>query len=400
MRSFVRLEDIARQMHLEPAEDANGSTSLQIAPCGIPVGKDAKRRALGIVPAVLPGGKTTPLLKTLLTSACERNCYYCPFRAGRNYRRHTFKPAELANTFNELYQADMAKGLFLSSGIIKGGISTQDKLIETVEILRHKHQFQGYIHLKIMPGAEKSQVERAMQLADRLSVNMEAPTSERLAQLAPMKDLLNELVRPLQWVEQIRREARDDPSLPKWAQIRRTSTVTQFVVGAVGDSDVELLTAAAYLYHRLHLGRTYFSAFSPIPDTPLEHLPATPKEREARLYQASFLLRDYGFEMEELPFAQNGHLPLDRDPKLAWAEQNLQDRPVELNLADQEQLLRVPGIGHKTASTIIKARRQGRIRDIAHLRQLGIKTKRMTPFVLLDGNRPVSKFQQGSLLFL
>ncbi|MCA9984973.1 MAG: hypothetical protein KDE59_11785 [Anaerolineales bacterium] len=387
-------------MHLEPAEEAGGGSRLEVAPCGVPVGKDAKMRSLGIYPAVLPNGKTTPLLKTLLTSACERNCYYCPFRAGRNYRRQTFKPAEMAETFQQLHQANLVEGLFLSSGIIKGGVATQDRLLETVEILRFKYRFDGYIHLKIMPGSEKSQVERAMQLANRLSINLEAPTSAHLSGLAPMKDLARELVRPLQWVEEIRQAARPDPSLPTWARVDRTSTATQFVVGAVGESDVDLLTTAGYLYQRLHLGRTYFSSFRPIEDTPLAHLPPSPPEREVRLYQASYLLRDYGFEMEELPFSQAGNLPLDRDPKLAWAELNLRDRPVELNQAHKQELLRVPGIGHKSADTILNARRQGTLREVNHLRQLGIKTKRMTPYILLDGQQPESELQQRRLFFL
>ncbi|MDX1688672.1 MAG: radical SAM protein [Candidatus Promineifilaceae bacterium] len=379
---------IPLQMARQPSPPQNGgggeNGSDDAFPCGIPKRRNNKIEAPGVFHAKMPGGKTIPLLKTLLTSACERNCYYCPFRAGRNYRRATFKPEEMANTFMDMHRADMVEGLFLSSGIIKGGASTQDKILDTADILRNELGFGGYVHLKIMPGAERDQVERAMQLANRLSVNLEAPNTRRLQRLAPMKQFFEELLRPLQWVEEIRRE--QSPHLG-WNG-RWPSTVTQFVVGAVGESDLELLTTAEYLYKQLRLSRTYFSAFRPIVDTPLEeHAPADPR-REHRLYQASFLLRDYEFEMEEMPFNLDGNLPLDVDPKLGWAQKNLREDPVEVNRADRESLLRVPGIGPKGAAAILTARRRGRLRELHHLRQIGVVTSRLAPFVLLDGHRP------------
>ena len=325
-----------------------------------------------------------PLLKTLLTSACERNCYYCPFRAGRNYRRTTFRPEELGQAFMDMQRAGLVEGLFLSSGIIKGGISTQDRILDAAEILRHKLGWQGYIHLKIMPGAEKAQVERAMQLADRISVNLEGPNTKRLQQLAPLKQFMEELLQPLQWAEEIRR---NQPAHLGWNG-RWPSLTTQFVVGAVGESDLELLTTAGYLYRQLRLSRTYFSGFRPIDDTPLQEQPAVNPWREHRLYQASFLLRDYGFDMEEMPFDAQGNLPLAVDPKLGWAENNLLHEPVEVNRADREELLRVPGIGPKGASAILRARRQRHLRDLQDLRAIGVITTRLAPFVLLEGRRP------------
>ncbi|WP_420643469.1 radical SAM protein [Candidatus Leptofilum sp.] len=391
---FVKLQDIAVNMHLEPAEETNFNPKPAVAPCGQvvtprhstvqPRHAAAKQAALGISHAVMPGGKTKPMLKTLLTSACERNCYYCPFRAGRNYRRHTFQPGELAKAFMQMYRAGMVEGLFLSSGIIKGSVTTQDKLLETVEILRKKHQFKGYLHLKVMPGADKAQLRQAMTLADRLSVNLEAPNDKRLALLAPKKMFFEELVRPLQLIEQIRQE---EPAHLGWNG-RWPSTVTQFVVGAVGESDVEILSTTEYLTKRLRLGRVYFSPFSPIHNTPLENQPAENPLRKVRLYQTSFLFRDYDFGLEEMPFGQDGNLPLDIDPKLAWAQSNLQHNPVELNQAHRLELLRVPGIGPKSSHTILNARRQGRLRELTHLQQLGIATKRLAPYVLLDGKRP------------
>lgn len=392
MDTFVKLEAVATQMHLELAEEQpyrpHPVMTQPVAPCGhtpASARAQAKKEALGIFNAALPGGKTFPLLKTMLTSACERNCYYCPFRAGRNYRRTTFKPEEMATAFMDMNRAGMVQGMFLSSGIIKGGVRSQDKLLETVEILRQKHEFQGYIHLKIMPGIEKAQVERAMQLADRLSVNLEAPNGQRLPLLAPLKQFENELLQPLKWIEEIRQ---NQPPHLGWKG-RWPSTATQFVVGGAGESDLELLTTSSYLYHHLHLRRTYFSAFTPVVDTPLENQPAENPIRQHRLYQASYLFRDYGFDLEEMPFTQSGQLPLEIDPKLAWAEMHLKEDPVEMNRASRQELLRIPGIGHKGVQAVLAARRQSKLRDIYDLQAIGIRSKRVKPYVLLDGRRPV-----------
>ncbi|MCA9978947.1 MAG: radical SAM protein, partial [Anaerolineales bacterium] len=318
MEQLAKLKDVSEFMHLEPAEEVP-SIPLRLAPCGqvITSREEALKNPAPIVHnAVMPGGKTIPLLKTMLTTACERNCYYCPFRAGRNYRRINFKPEEMADTFMTLYRAGVVQGILLSSGIIGGGVKTQDKLIDTADILRHKYQFRGYLHLKMMPGLEKDQVRRSMQLASRLSVNLEAPNDRRLADLAPKKVFFEELLRPLQWVEEIRQTETPEMS---WNG-RWPSSTTQFVVGAVGESDLELLSTSEYLYKRLNLARTYFMAFNPVSDTPLENAPAENPLRQNRLYQASFLFRDYGFDLEEMPFTEAGNLPLDTDPKLAWAQ--------------------------------------------------------------------------------
>jgi predicted DNA-binding helix-hairpin-helix protein len=334
-------------------------------------------------PAQLPNGKNILLLKTLLSSACERDCFYCPFRAGRDFRRATFKPEEFANLFIKLNQSGAAEGIFLSSGLAGGGTRTQDKILDTADILRHKLGFRGYIHLKIMPGAEKAQVYRAMQLADRVSVNLEAPNTDRLSRLAPHKQFLDELLQPLKWVEEIRKTV---PAYKGWNG-RWPSSVTQFVAGGADESDLELLTTTQWLHQNVRLGRAYFSAFSPIRDTPLENKAAVNPLREHRLYQASFLLRDYGFDLEELPFVDDGNLPLASDPKLAWAQKNLSERPVEINRAEKRELMRVPGIGPKGAEAILRARREGHLRELSNLRKLGISIQRAAPFVLVNGHR-------------
>ena len=405
-----KLTLVSDHAQLEPAEEIRSNRSLGTgsAPCGFsPTGLrdavatgaldavvrahrnpgrslDAEDKPLGLYNAVVPGGKRITLLKTLLTSACERDCFYCPFRARRNYRRATFKPEEMAQAFGQMVAAGTAQGLFLSSGVAGGGMRTQDRLIATAEILRRRYHYMGYLHLKIMPGAERDQVLRAMQLADRISINLEAPNAQRLTALAPHKDYRDELLQPLQWAEEIRSS---QPEHLGWKG-RWPSTVTQFVVGGAGESDVEILATTDYLLQSLHLARTYYSAFSPVPDTPLENNTAENPWREHRLYQASFLLRDYGFQMEEMPFTPDGNLPLGVDPKLGWAQSHLAEQPVEVNRAERSELLRVPGIGPKGADAIIAARRRGTLHDRRDLAKLGIRAARAEAFVLLDGKRP------------
>jgi predicted DNA-binding helix-hairpin-helix protein len=384
MDQLDTLQTLSEQMGLEHAEESRASQREPAKPaCFTP----KEKRAAFIHPAQLPNGKQVKLLKTLLSSACERDCYYCPFRAGRDFRRATFKPQEFAELFMKLYQSNLVEGIFLSSGIAAGGANTQNKILDTAEILRNKLGFRGYLHLKIMPGAEKGQVLRLMQLADRISINLEAPNTERLAKLAPKKMFIEELFRPLKWVEEIRRT---QPAYKGWNG-RWPSAVTQFVAGGSDESDLELLTTTDWLMKNVSLTRAYYSAFNPIRDTPMENKAAVDPLREHRLYQASFLLRDYGFDLEEMPFVQDGNLPLATDPKLAWAQQNLQGKPMEINKAERRELLRIPGIGPKGADAILRARRVGKLRDLTTLKKLGIVTTRVAPFILLDGRRPTSQ---------
>ena len=377
MDALGTLSLLSGQMELEHAEESRSESAKPA--CFTP----KEQRAAFVHPAQLPNGKQIKLLKTLLSSACERDCYYCPFRAGRDFRRASFKPQEFAELFMKLHQSNAAQGIFLSSGIAAGGANTQNKILDTAEILRNKLGFRGYLHLKIMPGAEKGQVERLMQLANRVSINLEAPNTERLAKLAPQKTFVEELFRPLKWVEEIRQT---QPAHKFWNG-RHPSTVTQFVAGGSDESDLELLTTTDWLMRNVRIKRAYFSAFRPVRDTPLENKAAVDPLREHRLYQASFLLRDYGFDLEDLPFVQDGNLPLATDPKLAWAQQNLQEKPLEINKAERRDLLRIPGIGPKGADAILRARRLSKLRDLAALRKLGVVTTRVAPFVLLDGKR-------------
>lgn len=321
-----------------------------------------------------------PILKAMITTACEKNCYYCPFRAGRSkMKRLTFTPDELASGLDSMQRANQVQGMFLSSGIIKGSVTTQDKIIDTAEIIRQRYGYQGYLHLKVMPGIEYDQLFRLMQLADRVSVNLEGPTQERLDALAPKKDFQRELLSMLQLAETIRRQH---------PHLKLANTVTQFVVGAVGDTDQELLSISNQLYRQMGLTRAYYSGFTPLEQTPFENYTPTSPLREHRLYQASFLLRDYGWKVEDLAFANNGNLRTDIDPKQAWAEAHLRQNPIDIMQASREQLLRVPGIGPRGARAIMEARSRGHLTELAHLRKLGIRTpEQMTPYILLNGRR-------------
>ena len=236
-----------------------------------------------------------------------------------------------------------------------------------------------------MPGVEYEQLYRAMQLADRVSVNLEGPTQERLSALAPKKDFVGELLKMLQWAQTIRQE---NP----YQKLART--VTQFVVGAVGDTDQELLSLSNRLYRKLGLTRAYYSGFHPVEQTPFENLTPTDPLREHRLYQASFLLRDYGWSVEDLSFMEDGNLRTDIDPKRAWAERYLRTAPIDVMKATRRQLLRVPGIGPIGADAIIRARRLGGLTDLAHLRKLNIHApEQAEPYILLAGRRPVTQLR-------
>ncbi len=328
-------------------------------------------------------GHAMPVVKTLMTSACEKDCFYCPTRRGRNsLRRVTFKPEELASGFNQIHEKGLAEGIFLSSGIIGGGTRTMDKTIAAIDILRHKYEFRGYVHLKLMPGAERAAVERALALADRVSVNLEAPNSERLARLSSTKQFTEELLAPLR----IAREVID--ARPEYAHISMT---TQFVVGAAEESDAEILSTTARLYRELKLGRVYYSAFSPVEDTPLENHPPTPEIRERRLYQGDFLLRRYGFTYDDFVFDSQGNLPTQMDPKTMWAYKHLEKFPVELNSASRDELVRVPGIGPQSAQRILKLRRSHTLAALEELQRLGADAKRAAPFILMNGKKPAQQ---------
>ena len=270
------------------------------------------------------------------------------------------------------------EGLFLSSAVCSSTAQTMERMIATVELVRKKYQFMGYVHLKLLPGCDAATVERAVQLADRVSINLEAPNPERLQRLSADKDFYKGLLQPL-------RLARGYIDAGMGA---RAGLTTQFVIGAAGESDEEILRTVAWLYDKTGLGRAYFSAFQPVPGTPLENRPATPLVREHRLYQSDFLLRQYGFSLADLAFGLEGNLHTEIDPKMAWAQRHPERFPIEVNLASREELLRIPGVGPGSATRIIQMRRQGSLRHLEELSAAGAVAARAGPFVLLNGRRP------------
>jgi putative DNA modification/repair radical SAM protein len=327
----------------------------------------------------MPDGKRVKLLKVLLTNFCEKNCAYCANGIDRDVRRTSFVPDELARLFDQMVQRKLVEGLFLSSGISGSAQRTMDRMLATVELVRKRYQFNGYVHHKLLPGATRAQVERAGQIAQRVSVNLEAPNSQRLGQIAPLKDR-DEVLNPMRWASEFIKRGEG-----RWAPSGQT---TQFVVGAADESDREILTTASYLYQKLDLHRAYFSAFQPGPGTPLESKPHTPAWREHRLYQTDFLLRLYDFRLDELVFDDQGRLPQEADPKTLWARAHPEFYPVEINHAPRDALLRVPGIGPRSASRILHGRRQTRLRSLADLRGAGAVASRAAPFILIGGKRP------------
>jgi predicted DNA-binding helix-hairpin-helix protein len=345
-----------------------------------------KTHSLGhsITTLVRSDGKRISVLKTMLSSFCARNCFYCPWRRGRDLPRVQFTPDELATAFMQLHAKRLVEGLFLSSGIHGRSSTTMDRLIATTELLRRKHVYRGYIHLKVMPGVDRASVAAAMNFADRISINLEAPNALRLQQLAPEKNLFSELLPALYWANDINDERRARGQKP-------VSATTQFVVGAVGESDRELVSTVTQLYDTAHLSRAYYSAFHPVPNTPLDGLPPADPRREHRLYQVDFLLRQYGFKSDELVFDAAGNLPRDVDPKLLYAQAHPEKFPLELTRASREELLRVPGLGPRSVARIVQLRRQGALRDFDDLAKLGIAARRAAPFILLRGRRPLQQ---------
>lgn len=323
----------------------------------------------------LPDGRCISLFKVLQTNSCLKDCYYCPNRVQRDVPRTGFKPEELASIFLDFYRRNYVEGLFLSSGICGSSSHSMEQMLKTVEVLRLKHKYTGYIHLKILPGARFDYVERAVTLATRVSINVEAPTAGHLKKISSLKHFQEEIIKRMQWVHDLSQKGK----LP-------AGQTTQFIVGASGETDSEILQTSTRLYHTVGLRRTYFSAFQPVADTPLENIPAAPVLREHRLYQSDFLIRQYGFSLPEIYFDNNGSLSLDLDPKMVFAINNLHLYPLEVNKASLRELLRVPGIGPVSARRIINARREFSLNSLDELKNIGVVLKKATPFIQVNGH--------------
>ncbi len=335
-------------------------------------------------------GFRTSLLRVLMTNACSYNCHYCPMRRDRSMPRTLLKPEELVRIFLGARERGWCEGLFITTGIPSRPVRVVDDLIKALELLRERHRFGGYIHVKLVAGAEEAQIDRLTSLASRVSLNFEAPCGASLERIAPDKSFTTTLgnferVRKLVVSE---REAQAQGRPPDPLHPRGASGMTmQFVVGASPDTDRTILGTVARLSAGGGVGHAHFSAFRPISDTPMENTPATPALREHRLYQADYLLRGYGFTADEVVYGPGDNLPLGLDPKSAWALAHPDRFPVELLKASYEELLRVPGIGPLAARRIVLNRKSVRFRNLADLRKLGVVTTRASGFLLLAGRR-------------
>jgi putative DNA modification/repair radical SAM protein len=345
---------------------------------------------MGICHAYAPDGRCISLLKVLLTNHCVFDCHYCINRKSSNVRRARFTPQEVADLTLAFYRRNYIEGLFLSSGIAKNSDHTMEQLVETARILREEHDFRGYIHLKTIPDADPALVHQAGLYADRVSINVELPTESGLTRLAPDKDarrIEGAMGGMKQAIAQARDETRRFRSAPRFAPAGQS---TQMIVGADAASDAEIVGRASRLYDRFRLRRVYYSAFSPIPDaSAVLPLKRPPLMREHRLYQSDWLIRFYGFAPEEVAQAAgtDGMLPLDIDPKLAWALKFREHFPVDVNRSSREMLLRVPGLGVRAVDSVVASRRHRRLRldDVARLTG---SIARVRPFIVAADWRP------------
>ena len=332
----------------------------------------------------------TSLLRVLMTNACSFNCHYCPMRRDREMPRTLLTPGELVRVFLAAHRRGWCQGLFITTGIPGRPANVMDDLIQVLELLRLKHGFRGYIHVKAVPGAEHAQLEHLTQLASRVSLNLETPCGETLAQIAPEKSFDVSLASLEHIRSRVRREWDEEADGKSRDALRpngASGMTMQFVVGATSDSDRAILGRVTELYARRGIHHTHFSAFRPIRDTPLEAAPETPVVRERRLYQADYLLRRYGFAPGDVVFDAEGNLPLGLDPKVASALTHPERFPVDVRTASREELVRVPGIGPATARRIVTERAGTVLRDLRDLRRLGVLTTRAAGFLTIGGRR-------------
>lgn len=343
----------------------------------------------GICHAYAPDGRCISLLKILLTNFCVYDCAYCINRSSSNVERARFTAEEVVWLTLEFYRRNYIEGLFLSSGIIRSSDYTMGEMVRVVRDLRVKHGFRGYIHLKSIPEASPDLIEEAGLYADRLSINIELPTDSGISRFAPEKRPQN--IRRAMGDLRLKIEAASEPTLQSKRRKRFVpgGQSTQMIVGADGANDATILGTSARLYGSYGLKRVYYSAFSPIPDSSVSlPLVKPPLVREHRLYQADWLYRFYGFGVDEITAGNaDGMLDLDLDPKLAWALAHRDTFPVDVNAADRERLLRVPGFGTKTVKSILSSRRFRRLR-LEDIGRLGASVRKVQAFIVADGWSP------------
>jgi putative DNA modification/repair radical SAM protein len=342
----------------------------------------------GICHSYTPDGRCVSLLKILLTNFCMYDCVFCVNRSSSDIPRARFTPAEVAQLTIDFYKRNYIEGLFLSSGIIQSPDYTMEQLIAVARSLRQEHRFNGYIHLKAIPGCSPELLKTAATFADRLSANIELPTQGDLEKLAPEKnsgvieDAMDTVKSEIVASKEERRKTRSAPALAPAGQS------TQMVIGATPSTDAQILAKSSHLYTSYGLRRVYYSAFSPFPKADARlPIAAPPLVREHRLYEADWLMRFYGFTAGELTTAQDPNLDAQVDPKLGWALRHREFFPVDVNRATREQLLRVPGLGYRNVMRVVSIRRYHRL-SLEDLRKLRVSLRRCRPFVITADHHP------------
>jgi predicted DNA-binding helix-hairpin-helix protein len=358
MTAIISKPDAQRKLEILSADS---QYDLACA-CGTTVDGHRKRGAQDkwIYPITLPNGGRSVLFKTLISNACSSDCKYCPLRADQDVRRCTLSEKETVNTFLDYFNRREVFGLFLTSGVIGSPDATMERLNRVARILRYRHNFRGYIHLKIIPGASAAAIEEAVSLSTAVSLNIETPGADHLARLSSRKRFIEDIVEPIKLISCLTGRGN------KYERVKQT---TQFVVGAAEETDSEIVKYMWGLYDRLHLKRIYFSAYQrDLGDASMDaQKPENPGDafvREHRLYQVDFLMRKYGFTGSDICFDKTGNLSLDIDPKEHWALLHPEYFPVDVNKASKYHLLRVPGLGEVTVNRILEYRKTARIRSL------------------------------------
>jgi predicted DNA-binding helix-hairpin-helix protein len=352
--------------------------------CGSTEDEHRRRGGKGkwIYPVTLPNGGTSTLFKTLISNVCTNDCRYCPLRENMDIRRCSLGVEETVRAFLDYYQRREVFGLFLSSGVLGSADATMDRLNAVARILRKKHRFKGYIHLKIIPGASDAAIEEAVSLADAVSVNIETPGEKNLAKLSKKKRYIQDIIEPMKLVRTLTAPG------SRYAGVKQT---TQFIVGAAGEPDAEIVKYMFGLYERMKVHRVYFSAYQKgLGDECIagesaagegQEGPIDILMREHRLYQVDFLLRRYGFAESDIVFEKDGNLSLTVDPKEGWAMRHSEMFPVNVNAASRLALLRVPGIGPVTARRIVEQRKQRRLVRIEDVGKVGVRLEKTRKYL-------------------
>ncbi|MDB4544640.1 putative DNA modification/repair radical SAM protein [Akkermansiaceae bacterium] len=342
---------------------------------------------VGICHSYTPDGRCVSLLKILLTNVCLYDCHYCINRRSSNVRRARFTPEEVVTLTLDFYKRNYIEGLFLSSGIVRSADFTMEQVIQVAKTLREVHHFRGYIHLKTIPEASDELIAQAGKYADRISINIELPRQESLQHLAPEKNLSRTRDAMQQIGDKIT-EHKAEKSRKK--SPFATDQSTQMIVGADQSHDSDFLKRADDLYGNFKLRRVYYSAFSPIPDASVRLPPKSPPlVREHRLYQADWLMRFYGYQVDEITTETQPNLDLDIDPKLSWALRNRHFFPIDLNREDFEMIVRIPGLGVRNAQRIISVRRFHHLR-LSDLIKMRVNLKKCLPFMITADHQPAS----------